>query len=193
MFCYFARFTDIAKKRVTAIRRATQFKGVLKSHLMSFITNALTLVQDNVFKLDKDFDFVVDSVAVHILRPSGFEFVGRLQAAVLAAVPKNVTAIQGDLTFVDFGSIQEYAVKHPRAARYLASILSQPIKNTSKVKLRALCKLNGVEVESKNGKMVISKGHEMGFLEVLDRRRYELELVDGLPERYRAGNRSKVS
>jgi len=32
----------------------------------------------------------------------------------------------------------------------------------------------------------------MGFLEVLDRRRYELELVKGLPERYKASSRRKI-
>jgi hypothetical protein len=32
----------------------------------------------------------------------------------------------------------------------------------------------------------------MGFLEVLDRRRYELELVKGLPERFRATSRRKI-
>jgi hypothetical protein len=32
----------------------------------------------------------------------------------------------------------------------------------------------------------------MGFLEVLDRRRYELLLVREQPERYRASSRSKI-
>lgn len=32
----------------------------------------------------------------------------------------------------------------------------------------------------------------MGFLEVLDRRRYEIELVANSPEQYRAASRSKL-
>lgn len=193
MFCYFARFSDSAGKRLTGVRRATQFKGVLKSHLISFITNSMKLVPDKVFKLDKDFDFLVDSTTIQILRPSGFEFVGRLQAAILSSVPQNVSAIQSNLSFIDFAPVEKYAKSHARAARYLASVLSQPIKNTSRAKLRALCKANGVDVQSNDGKIVVSTGYEMGFLEVLDRRRYELELVEGSPERYRAGSRSKVS
>lgn len=31
LFCYFARFTDKKCRRLTALRRASQFKGVLKS------------------------------------------------------------------------------------------------------------------------------------------------------------------
>jgi hypothetical protein len=33
----------------------------------------------------------------------------------------------------------------------------------------------------------------MGFLEVLDRRRYELELVKGQPERFKAESRTKLN
>lgn len=192
MFCYFVRLGDGEGRRLTGVRRATQFKGVLKSHLVLFGTNALKLVEDRVFKLDRDFDFIVDSEAVHILRPSGFEFVGKLQKAVLDAVSGNVATAKTQLSFVEFKPIEDYAKKHPRAARYLASILSQPISHVARARLRAVCKANGVEVESKNGRMVVSAGHEMGFLEVLDRRRYELELVEGSPERYRAASRSKV-
>jgi len=54
-------------------------------------TDALKLVAGKVFKLDNDFDLLIDGVNVHILRPSGFEFVGKLQDAVLAAAPDNIT------------------------------------------------------------------------------------------------------
>src|SRR5438552_3241836 len=123
VFCYFARMTDGQARRLTAVRRATQFKGVLHSRgLMRFLDDALRIIDDNVFRLDTDFDLMVDAEAVHILRPSGFEFVGQLQDAVLAAAPTNVKAVRKDLHFVDFTVIEDYATKHPRAARYLASI-----------------------------------------------------------------------
>ncbi len=32
----------------------------------------------------------------------------------------------------------------------------------------------------------------MGFLEVLDRRRYEVQLVKNSPEHFRAGSRTKI-
>lgn len=193
VFCYFARMTDSKGRRLTALRRATQFKGVLKSRLLRFATDSLKLIEDQVFKLDSDFDLLMDSKNVHILRPSGFEFAGQLQEAILAAVPENVAVIQKDLAFVDFAAVQDYAGAHPRAARYLASIRAQKeTKNIDRNSLKKLCKDTGVEVKESKGKLVVASGHIMGFLEVLDRRRYELELVKGSPERFRAASRRKI-
>lgn len=193
IFCYFARFTDGKGNHLTALRRATQFKGVLKSRLIRFVSDALKLVEDRLFKLDLDFDLLVDAHHLHILRPSGFEFAGELQQAVLAAVPKNVALIQKDLTFVEFSAIQDYASKHPRAARYIASIRAQEeTKNIDKNLLKKLCKSTGVEIKESKGKITVHDGHVMGFLEVMDRRRYELELVKGAPEQYKAASRSRM-
>ena len=192
-FCYFAPLTDDQGRHLTAVRRATQFKGVLKSRLIRLVTDALKIIEDRVFKLDSDFDLLIDDTNVHILRPSGFEFVGKLQDAVLAAAPANVRAIRRDLPFVDFSEIQEYALAHPRAARYLASIHAQKAaKNIDKRSLKKLCKATGVEVQDADGKITVEKDQVMGFLEVLDRRRYELELVKGSPERFKAASRRKL-
>lgn len=196
VFCYFARLIDNKNRRLTAVRRATQFKGVLKSRnrLVRFIDDTLTVVGDSVFKLDNDFDLFVDESTVHILRPSGFEFVGKLQQAILNAVPENIKEIQKDLPFVQFDLLETYASKHPRAARCLASIRGQAeTKSIDRTALKRLCKSTGVEVSVSKGKITVSAGHEMGFLEVLDRRRYELELVKGQPERFKAGSRTKLN
>jgi len=193
VFCYFVRLTDNKGRRLSALRRATQFKGVLRSRLVRFVADSLKLVEDRVFKLDTDFDLLVDSINVHILRPSAFEFAGNLQEAVLEAVPQNIALIRKDLDFVDFTGIEEYAGKHPRAARYLASIRSQKeTKNIDRTALRKHCEATGVDVKLRNGKLTVADGHEMGFLEVLDRRRYELELVKNAPERFRAGSRQRI-
>lgn len=193
MYFYFARMTDKSSRRLTALRRATQFKGVLKSRLLRFVTDALKLVEDRVFKLDSDFDLLVDSKNVHILRPSGFEFAGQIQDAILKAVPTNVAILRKNLPFVEFGTIQAYAGSHPRAARFLASIRTQTGNgNIDKGALKKLCKDTGVDVTEVKGKLNVDHGNIMGFLEVLDRRRYEIELVKGTPERFRAGSRSKL-
>jgi hypothetical protein len=196
VFCYFARLTDRKRRRLTALRRATQFKGVLKSkgRLIRMIDDTLRLIDDTVFKLDSDFDLLVDSANVHILRPSGFEFAGKLEQAILDAVSENIRAIQKDLSFVEFDGVEAYAAKHPRAARYLASIRGQAeTKNIDKAALRKLCRSTSVEVTESKGKLAVAAGHEMAFLEVLDRRRYELELVKGKPERFKAASRRKLS
>jgi hypothetical protein len=191
--CYFALITEKAGKRLTAVRRATQFKGILKSRLIRLVTDALKIVEDRVFKLDSDFDLLIDSKNVHILRPSGFEFAGRLQEAVLAAVPQNIKSIQGDLPFVDFSGIESYAKQHTRAARYLASIRAQKeTKNIDRQALKRRCAETSVEIKVVNGKVAVQDGHEIGFLEVLDRRRYTLELVKGSPERFKAASRRRL-
>jgi len=194
VFCYFARLTDKKRRRLTALRRASHFKGVLKKRLIRFVSDSLKLIEDSVFKLDSDFDLLVDSAHVHILRHSGFEFAGKLRQVILEAVPKNINAIRKDLPFVEFDSIEAYARTHPRAARYLASVRGQEeTKNIDKSLLKKLCKQTGVEVKESKGKVSIADGHEMGFLEVLERRRYEVSLVREKPEQYRAASRRKIN
>jgi hypothetical protein len=194
VFCYFARLTDGANRRLTAVRRATQFKGVLKSkgRLVRMLDDTLQIIEDTVFKLDGDFDLLVDSANVLILRPSGFEFTGNLKEAILDAVPENVAAVRKDLSFVEFDGIEEYASAHPRAARYLASIRGQELRRIDKAALKRYCKRMGVAVQELNGQFTVTPGYEMDFLEVLDRRRYEVELVKGRPERFRAASRNKL-
>lgn len=101
--------------------------------------------------------------------------------------------IQRDIPFVNFATIKDYAKKHPRAARYLASIRGQ--KSTQDIDeraLKSLCKATGVEITETGGKIFVEDAQIMGFLEVLDRRRYEVELVKGSPERFRAASRRKL-
>ena len=108
--------------------------------------------------------------------------------------PENIKAIRKDPGFVEFDGVMEYASKHPRAARHLASIRSQEeTKNIDKALLTKLCRQTGVEIAESKGKVAIGAGHEMGFLEVLDRRRYEVSLVKENPEQYRAASRRKIS
>ena len=85
----------------------------------------MQIVEDTLFKLDSDFDLLIDANNVHDLDLSGFEFAGKLQQAILDAVPGNVAALKAELTFIEFDGIEKYAAKHPRAARYLASIRGQ--------------------------------------------------------------------
>jgi hypothetical protein len=161
VFCYFARTVDKQGRRLTAVRRATQFKGVLKSRLIRLATDAMRIIEDRVFKLDNDFDMLIDSMNVHILRPSGF---------------------------------QGYAITHARAARYLASIRAQDgTKNIDRRSLKDLCKATGVEIHETDGKIAVEEDQIIGFLEVLDRRRYEVALIKNSPERFRAASRRKLA
>lgn len=196
IFCYFSKMTDKSGEKITAIRRAGTFKGIVKNsnRLMQLIDDSLTIVKSPVFKLDNEFDVIIDKENIHILRPSGFEFMGKMQDAILAAVPDNVPKIQSDMPFVEFSNIGAYAEKHPRAARYLASICENS-KNSSidKQLFKDHCDRIGIKVTlNHEDKIVIESGQEMSFLEALDRRRYQLNLVKDMPENYIANSRKIV-
>ena len=193
IFCYFAKFTDEHGRCLTAVRRATQFKGVLRSRLIWESGDALKMVKDKVFKLDSDFDLLIDGQRVHILRPSGFEFAGKLQDAILGAVAENIESLRTELIFVKFDNINEYARTHPRAARYLASIRSQQeVARIDKQHLIDACRATGVAISEEGDQIIVDDGQIMGFLEVLDRRRYEVKLVPDEPEQYRAPSRTRL-
>lgn len=193
MYCYFCRLTDNNGRHLTAIRRSTQFKGILKKRIIQLVDDTLKIIKDDIFKLDNDFDLLIDDNNLFILRPKGFESIGQLREALLARVPNNIQEIQQEMNFIDFSPIQEYAMNHPRAANYLASIRSQgEMNNIDKERLKTLCESTSVELEEENGKLVVDEKNVMGFLEVLDRRRYKLELVNGAPESYKASSRLKL-
>ena len=194
IFCYFARFLDTNGRRLTAIRRSTTVKGALKKKALSWNAGMLELVKPKMFVLDSDFDVLIDSAAVHIWRSSSFESVGRLQKEILAAVSANIAAIEGDIDFVTLGPIGLYASERVTAARYLASIRTQAAEGPiSKDALMQLCTTTGVIVEEQDGKIVVDPDHYMGFLEVLDRRRYGIELIEGKTEPFRATSRQRIN
>jgi len=193
IFCYFARFFDARKRRLVGVRRAAQFKGILKKPLVGFLGDAVGVVRDKVFALDSDFDFLVDEATVWILRPSGFVSVLRLQQAILRAVPDNIKQLRADLPCVDWGPIETFASTHPRAAGYLASIRgSGRAKGVNRKLLVDLCTDTGVPVTHSGGTVTVPNGSEIEFLEVLDRRRYGVVLVPNSHEKYRAASRTAV-
>lgn len=193
--CYFARFVDGEGQRLTGMRRAAYFKGILKSRnrLLRLVDDSLAIVGDDVFKLDNDFDLLVDSAYVHILRPTAFEIIADMKEAVLGAVASNVATLRGQLAFVDLAVVREYASSHPRAARYLASICSgRHGEGVDRRKLVELCSRTGVRIEDENGMISVAEANVMGFLEVLDRRRYGVDLVPDVLETYKAASRQKI-
>ena len=195
IFCYFVRMMDEGGNRLTAIKRATTFKGLAhKGNLLGLSANVLDIMDDNVFKLDSSFDMLVDDTRVHIWRANSFEAIGKLRDEILSSVGENIDTIKHDLNYVDFGPIGQYASQHISGARYLASIRAQltpdPINKLSLIKL---CNDTGVRVSEKDGMIVVDPNHVIGFLEVLDRRRYGIELIDGRLEQFRAASRQRIN
>ena len=194
-FCYFARLWDGNGKQLTALRRASQFKGALnkQNRILSMGTDALGIVDGPIFQLNADFDVIVDSDTVHIIHPNSFKLLGQIEEAIAEAVPHNVAAIAQALTYVDWANVEDYAASHSRAASLLSSIRTNGYaENLDKSALESLCQGTGVSLEDVQGKIVVSDEQILPFLEVVDRRRYEIGLVPHTPERYRASSRARV-
>ena len=193
--CYFLRGTDSSGRRLTAINRAAQFKSTLgqQGRLMTVFSDALHVVDDPIMQLNAGFDIVIDSEHVHILHPSSFRALADVDDEIAQAVPRNVAAIASVASFVNWNSIEQYATDHPRAASLLASIRTQEFAvNIDRSALTELCASQGILLDESSGNIEVDEAHLLGFLEVLDRRRYQIGLVPNTPEHYKASSRTRV-
>lgn len=190
---YFAIFGDKQQNKVMAIRRATQFKGVVKARLISLFDETLKLVDRDVFRLDQDFDYVVDGTHVFILRPAGFEFTAGVEEQIAAQAKQMTRDLAKTLPSVAFKKIIDFVAAHRRAGRLVASLKSRSdLPLTSMLKLKRGCKHNKIQLETENGKIWPAKGFEIAFLELLDRRRYVVELIEKEEELYVAASRKGI-
>lgn len=190
---YYVIVYDDAGSKMLGVRRASQFKGVLKSKLVTIIDNTMQLLPATTFRLDSDFDYLVFDEMLWALRPAGLEFTGKLTEAVKAAAPKSAAEVTKRIAFLDLTALGTYASKHPRAARYLAAVRARPdLEEISKKLLKKYCTNSNVHLVNKKGKLSPIAGSEILFLEVLDRRIFTAELIVGNRERYEAPNRRTV-
>lgn len=198
LFFYFATFRDDRKNKWVGVRRTTQFRGVVstKSCLIRLADDILTLVEDNIFKLNDDFDYLISPDAVYVLRPTGFERTADVQTYINKCAKDVATNLGREGTSVNFPALAKYASEHPRAGRLVFSVSSRGDSgDISLTRLKKLCKENEIEFVVKNGKIQPQPGYQMAFLELLDRRRYIVSLhadTNLNPEYYRAQNREQL-
>ena len=194
VFCYFARLVDDNGDRLTGMRQSTDFKGVLryKGRLLRIAGDTLHMVEDDIFKLDHEFDLLIASDELRVLRPAGFETMGQLQQAIKEAVPRNTQTLQDTLGFVNFGPIGAFAEKRVDAARLLASIKGRGVDGITKDSLLQTCADNKVEIGFDGERLTVEDDAVLGFLRTLDRRRFSTELVPGEREVYDTLGRKRV-
>lgn len=192
---YFARLMDQSHRVLLAVRRAAQFKTLLKarSRLIRWVNDSLTAAPAEVFKLDADFDMLMDADYLHMLRPASFEHITKANEAVCKAVGPNIEELARRAPYIDFDALGDYAKRRPRAARTIAGIRQRDdLERLDMDKLRAACEQQRIPVRTYEGKLGVERGGELSFLEILDRRRYLADLTDGEVEAYRASNRTRV-
>ena len=192
---YFALFRDRDRRKVLGIRRAVQFKGVLKAkgRLIRWLDDTMKVVEDDVFRLDQDFDYLVTDDEMYILRPSGFEYTVHLDQRILAKAAENAQELQKVIPFLALESLAHYVSTHKRAARLVAAIRSRnDLDRMTKGRLKAECHQTGVQTKEVDGKLQPVDGQELQFLMLLDRRRYSVLLIADNPETYEAASRRQV-
>jgi len=192
---YFGIFRDSKNNKLLAVRRAGSFKGVIKAknRLMQIMDETLKIVEDDIFKLDMEFDYIVFNQMAYILRPSGFEYTAAIDTYILQKAKESALHIARVMPFLDLASLAEYVATHKRAARLIASIRSRrDINRTSRQKLTHECEKFGIELIRENTKWRPAEGHETEFLKLLDRRLYSSSLTDEEDELYEAANRKEI-
>lgn len=193
---YFAVFQDDVGRKLIGVRRASQFKAILsaQNRLIRWVDDSLKVMAENVFRLDNDFDFVISRETVYILRPSGFEFISDVSTAASEKAREKALALSEILPFVGFERIADYAASHRRAARLIAAIsIRDDLNKIQKDRLRVAAQGTKVELEETDGKLQPKQGNELGFLELLDHRRYTTSLTDDPPTAFVASSRHPVS
>jgi len=129
-----------------------------------------------------------------ILRPTGFEFTAAIETSIAARALEFTQDVARSVPCVDFTKLEDFISKHRRAARLIASLRARnDLARTSPRKLKRRCKQNDINIVEENGRIYPQRGCELAFLELLDRRRYTVELVDDSEELYLAGNRRGIS
>jgi len=191
---YFAVFRDERARKLVAVRQATQFKGIVKSHLIRLIDDSLTMVGDNVFKLDNEFDFLITQQSIYILHPIGFERIAEIEEFVSEKAQQKALDLGNQIRFADFRSIATFVAGHKRAARLVAALASRGgLNRIKRSKFIALAGTTAVRLENVGQKIRPAAGAEMAFLELLDDRRYTTAIRTGGPEAFVASSRRPVS
>jgi len=193
---YFAVFHTNNGNRELAIKRPSQFKGLLKkkNKLVRWADDTLKVIPDDVFKLDHDFDFIIETdERINILHPSGFIFISDMEEQILQSAAASATQLAQRIPCVNFAAFTEYISHSKRAAKLVASIKSRPdLEHTSVDKLRGLCNVLRIEIQEENGQIHPNEDHILDFLYVLDRRQYDIDITDLQPEIYVAASRRQV-
>jgi hypothetical protein len=190
---YFCIFRHTDGQKTIGIRRANQFKIVTNQKLISLCDDTLEFVTGKLFKLDYVFDFIVTQERIFIRRISGFEVISQLNDVILQSAQQNTVALGERLTWIDIDRLEQFVGTHMRSAKLIASIISRDnLELMTQDLLRSECERDGVIIEENNGKISPAERSEFGFLNVLDRRRYHIQLIPNVYEIYEAQNRRGV-
>jgi len=191
---YFAIFRHNNGSKQIAIKRPSIFKGLLRKKLIQFIDDTLQVVPDKIFKLDNDFDFIIHEENIDILHPTGFNFIANIDEEVLRSAANSTRQLSSRIKYINFNYLADFVAHSKTAAKLVASIKSRKdLERTCQIKLLEKCVRIGVNIREEKGQILPDETDIVRFLEILDRRGYDFDITEDLPEIYVASSRRRVN
>ena len=191
---YFAIFSHRNRTKTIGVKRPAQFKGLLQKKVLIYriINDSLEVVPDDLFKLDNDFDFFINQNILDILHPNGFLYISKIDQQTLAAAALATNALSQRIHFINFAHMAPLVETNKTAARLISSIKGRlDLEHTSEQLLLAKCRLHNININQVNGLLAPDDAQLVPFLQILDRRIYDYELIDNQPEHYLAASRNR--
>lgn len=192
---YGAVFWNPANIKFMGVRRATQFKSILKARnrLARWCDDGLHEIEENVIRIDRSFDFIVEQDNIYILSPVGFKLFSFEKNERLHAAASRVGELNGVLTGFDLTNFIELVDTRSRAAQLLIGILSrEDISMIDVDKIILGARSQGIRIEFNGELNSVHDDDRQDFLEFLDCRRYMLDFTNQQPSVFQAANRRKL-
>lgn len=193
---YFCEFRDAANAKIVGVKKAVQFKTTLaaRNKLARLVNDTLQIIEENVVKIDPLFDALITDQNIFILKPRAVEYIADMVTHVAGAATEKVRHIHDNIAFLDLSRIEEKISSHPKMARMAASIAARDdLAEFQQDKIVALATQHGVVFKEIDGRLQCRVSDEAKLLEILDARRYHLDLANDGGDPYRASARQRVS
>lgn len=192
---YFARFTDHTGRVIVGVKKARTAKAILgaQNKLIRLVDNTLQLIEERVLRLDRTFDALITVDHVFILEPRAMEHIAQIVERVAASAATKVQVIHDTVTFLDLSRVRDKIARHPRLARIAHSVASNPnLGLIQRAAIEELAKAQGLRFKEVGGRLLCNVADEAKLLEILDSRRYHLDLTATGTIPYRATARQLV-
>lgn len=192
---YFCEFRDAAGTKIVGIKKAVQFKTTLaaRNKLVRLINDTLQIIEENVVKIDPLFDALITNQNIFILKPRSVEYIADMVTHVAGAAAAKVQHIHDNITFLDLSRIAAKISNHPKMARMAASISARDdLGDFQQERIVSLATQHGIVFSEVDGRLQCRVADEAKLLEILDARRYHLDLTDNGGDPYRASARQRV-
>jgi hypothetical protein len=189
---YMAKFRDLQDRELLAVASVSNFGKYVQNHRFTWVFgNELTVVDRAQFRLESDFDFLIDSSNIFIHRHKTFERICGFSDALVDAMTANLTHVAEQLQFVHFEGISLGLGKSVTAAREVAAIRANRFyENLDAQRLQSGCAKLNIRYEVRDGVMHIDEEDHQKFLFLLSRKFLEIDLrTDGVELYQVAGRR----